>query len=409
MELLEKQAEITAKYAALQLEMDERARRLWAATEARAVGYGGLSVVYRATGLSRTTIRQGLVELETEPAADAAERVRRVRREGAGRPRVIELDPRITLALEALVDPATRGDPESPLRWTCKGTRVLARELQRQGFTISHATVAQLLVDAGYSLQAPSKVSEGRSHRDRNAQFEHIARRTGEFLAAEQPVISVDAKKKEKVGDFKNGGREYQPGGQPERVRTHDFVDKELGKALPYGVYDLNANQGWVSVGVDHDTSAFAVATIEQWWRQMGRRRYPHATRLLVTADSGGSNGNRTRLWKVELQRLANAVGLAVSVCHFPPGTSKWNKIEHRMFCHITMNWRGRPLVSREVIVNLIANTSTTKGLSINAALDLREYPKGIKVTDEELAAVRLQNDAFHGDWNYTIVPARAH
>jgi len=406
---LEKQAEITAKYAALQLEMDERARRLWAATEARAVGYGGLSVVYRATGLSRTTIRQGLVELETEPAADAAERVRRVRREGAGRPRVIELDPRITLALEALVDPATRGDPESPLRWTCKGTRVLARELQRQGFTISHATVAQLLVDAGYSLQAPSKVSEGRSHRDRNAQFEHIARRTGEFLAAEQPVISVDAKKKEKVGDFKNGGREYQPGGQPERVRTHDFVDKELGKALPYGVYDLNANQGWVSVGVDHDTSAFAVATIEQWWRQMGRRRYPHATRLLVTADSGGSNGNRTRLWKVELQRLANAVGLAVSVCHFPPGTSKWNKIEHRMFCHITMNWRGRPLVSREVIVNLIANTSTTKGLSINAALDLREYPKGIKVTDEELAAVRLQNDAFHGDWNYTIVPARAH
>ena len=322
---------------------------------------------------------------------------------------MIELDPRITLALEALVDPATRGDPESPLRWTCKGTRVLARELQRQGFTISHATVAQLLVDAGYSLQAPSKVSEGRSHRDRNAQFEHIARRTGEFLAAEQTVISVDAKKKEKVGDFKNCWREYQPGGQPERVRTHDFVDKELGKALPYGVYDLNANQGWVSVGVDHDTSAFAVATIEQWWRQMGRRRYPHATRLLVTADSGGSNGNRTRLWKVELQRLANAVGLAVSVCHFPPGTSKWNKIEHRMFCHITMNWRGRPLVSREVIVNLIANTSTTKGLSINAALDLREYPKGIKVTDEKLAAVRLQNDAFHGDWNYTIVPARAH
>jgi len=324
---------------------------------------------------------------------------------GGGRKPVLESDPSILEALERLVEPLTRGDPESPLRWTCKSTRKLAEELQDQGHMIGERSVAMLLHRAGYSLQSNRKVREGDSHPDRNAQFEHINAEVVSFQRRGQPVISVDTKKKELVGDFRNGGREWRPQGEPDEVRVHDFQDPALGKAIPYGVYDVTNNQGWVSVGIDHDTAKFATEAIRRWWRKMGLRRFPNAKKLLITADGGGSNGSRCRLWKVALQDLADKTGLELSVCHFPPGTSKWNKIEHRLFCHITQNWRGKPLVSHEVIVNLIANTTTQTGLTIKAELDTRQYETGIKVSDAELATLRLKKARFHGDWNYIILP----
>jgi hypothetical protein len=403
----EEEARIAEKYEALRGVMDEQMRRLWAATEARALGYGGVSVVARAVGLTRPTITAGMREL-----GDARQLVQiapndRVRREGAGRPRATHRDEGLRPALEELVGPATRGDPMSLLRWTCKSVRTLAAELTRQGHPVSHQTVSDVLQRSGYSLQVNRKTREGAGHPDRNAQFEHIARRAKDFQQRGQPVISVDTKKKELVGDFKNAGQEWHPQGRPSAVRVHDFVDEELGKAIPYGVYDLSANAGWVSVGVDHDTPEFAVESIYSWWRQMGRKTYPRASELLITADGGGSNGSRARLWKVALQRMVDATGLRISVCHFPPGTSKWNKIEHRMFCHITRNWRGRPLESLEVVVNLIASTTTTKGLRVRAELDTDEYPTGIKVTDATMACLRLTPDKFHGEWNYALAPAR--
>lgn len=389
-------------------EMDERTRRLWAAMEATTLGYGGISAVAQATGMAISTIRIGMNELRegvSEERTEPTRPSRRIRRPGAGRKPLTKIHPTLLEALEVLVEPTTRGDPMSPLRWTCKSTRILAEELQRRGYSVSHETVAQMLHDLDYSLQGNRKIKEGSSHQDRNAQFEHLNAKVLQFQKRGQPVISVDTKKKEMVGDFKNGGREWRPAGDPVDVRIHDFKDKGLGKVVPYGVYDMTANRGWVSVGIDHDTAEFAVETIRQWWRQMGGRAYPKARDLLITADSGGSNGSRVRLWKVALQKLADETGLNISVCHFPPGTSKWNKIEHRMFCHITRNWRGQPLESHEVVVNLISNTTTAKGLRIQAALDWGNYPKGIKVSDEELAQLCLEKDRFHGDWNYTILP----
>ena len=400
------ESRITEKYEALRGVMDEQMRRLWAATEARALGYGGVSIVARAVGLTRPTITAGMKELGDARQLAPLAPMNRVRREGAGRPRATDSDAGLRPALEELVEPATRGHPMSPLRWTCKSVRTLATELTRQGHGVSHQTVSEILQESGYSLQANRKTREGSGHPDRNAQFEHIARRAKQFQQRGQPVISVDTKKKELVGDFKNAGREWHPKGQPTAVRVHDFQDDELGKAIPYGVYDLGANAGWVSVGVDHDTPQFAVESIYTWWRQMGRKTYPEARELLITADGGGSNGSRTRLWKVALGRMADATGLKISVCHFPPGTSKWNKIEHRMFCHITRNWRGRPLESLEVVVNLIASTTTTKGLRVRAALDTDEYPTGVKVDDATMAALRLTPDEFHGEWNYAIASA---
>ena len=396
---------IAKKYEALRGVMDEQLRRLWAASEARALGYGGVSIVARAVGLTRPTITAGLKELGDARQLVSMAPKHRVRRHGAGRPRVTDSDAGLRPALEQLVEPATRGDPMSPLRWTCKSVRTLAAELTRQGHRVSYQTVSEVLQQSGYSLQANRKTREGAEHPDRNAQFEHIARRAKEFQKRAQPVISVDTKKKELVGEFKNAGREWHPKGQPTQVRVHDFQDDELGKAIPYGVYDLGADTGWVSVGIDHDTPEFAVESIYCWWRQMGRKTYPEASELLITADGGGSNGSRARLWKVALQRMADATGLKISVCHFPPGTSKWNKIEHRMFCHITRNWRGRPLESLEVVVNLIASTTTTKGLRVRAALDTDQYPTGVKVDDATMAALRLAHDKFHGDWNYAIAP----
>src|SRR5262244_3053873 len=390
------------KYEFLRSELDERGRRLWAASEALALGRGGIVTVARATGLAERTIRRGQRELR-RPVPSVAVASRRVRRPGGGRTRLVDEDPMVVGALEALVEPTARGDPRSPLRWTCKSTRRLAEELTRQGHRISHTKVAQLLEGLGYSLQGTRKTKEGATHPDRNAQFEYINEQVQAFQRRGQPVVSVDTKKKELVGDFAHGGREYQPKGQPEKVRVYDFVDTDLGKAIPYGIYDLTANCGWVRVGLDHDTAEFAVATLRRWWQQMGTEAYPRATSLLVIADGGGSNGARTRLWKAELQRFADETGLHITVCHLPPGTSKWNKIEHRMFAYITLNWRGRPLISHEVIVNLIADTRTTKGLSIRAALDPKRYVTGKKVTDEEMAGLRIERAAFHGDWNYTI------
>ena len=399
------ESRIAEKFEALRGVMDEQMRRLWAATEARALGYGGVSVVARAIGLTRPTITAGIKELGDARQLVSIAPKHRVRRNGAGRPRLTDADTGLCPALEELVEPATRGDPMSPLRWTCKSVRTLAAELKRQGHPVSHQTVSEVLQSLGYSLQVNRKTREGAGHPDRNAQFEHIARRAKQFQRRGQPVISVDTKKKELAGDFKNAGQEWHPVGQPPVVQVHDFQDKELGKAIPYGVYDLSANAGWVSVGIDHDTPEFAVESIYCWWRQMGRKTYPEARELLITADGGGSNGSRVRLWKVALQRLADATGLKIAVCHFPPGTSKWNKIEHRMFCHITRNWRGRPLESHEVIVNLIASTTTMKGLRVRAALDTDAYQTGIKVEDATMAALRLMPDKFHGDWNYTIAP----
>jgi transposase len=381
--------------------LDEHMRRLWAAAESLALGRGGISLVARASGVSRRAISVGRLELKQKP--DKARRPRApIRRRGGGRKKTLTKDPALLRDLERLVDPVTRGDPESPLRWTCKSLRRLAEELRQMGHRVSHMLVGELLHEQKYSLQANRKTTEGSSHPDRNAQFEHINAKAEEFLQLGEPAISVDTKKKEQVGDYKNGGREWRPKGQPERVRVHDFAKQ---KDVPYGVYDLGQDAGWVNVGTDHDTAAFAVESIRRWWTTMGQPSYPKAQRLLITADSGGSNGSRVRLWKLELQKFADETGLEIAVCHFPPGTSKWNKIEHRLFSFITQNWRGKPLVSHEVIVNLIAATKTKSGLHVKSRLDTKKYPKGVKVSKEEFAAIQLRPDDFHGDWNYTIQP----
>lgn len=383
-------------------------RRLVAAAESEAIGYGGVSAVARATGVSRRAITEGIKELKQRKKAHKPTPVpTRIRREGGGRKRSEEKDPELLEDLDRLVDPVTRGDPESPLRWTCKSVRRLAEELQREGHAVSYQTVSELLHALDYSLQANQKTLEGSQHADRDKQFEHINRKAQRYLKQGQPVISVDTKKKELVGDFKNAGREWQQKGEPEPVRVHDFEIRkpDKGKVAPYGVYDLGQNVGWVSVGVDHDTAAFAVESIRRWWTWMGSQSYPEAERLLITADSGGSNGARVRLWKWELQRLADETGLEISVCHFPPGTSKWNKIEHRLFSFISQNWRGKPLVSHEVIINLIAATTSKTGLSVKSELDRNSYPAGVKVTDQQMAELRLRRDAFHGEWNYSLLP----
>ena len=398
------EASICQRFFDLADTLNERQRRLWAASEARALGYGGVSLVAKATGVSRRAIRAASKELATADALPAG----KVRRPGAGRKPLTHLQHGLAAALETLVESTCRGDPESHLRWTRKGVRVLADQLRKQGFRIGRQKVSELLHALGYSLQGNRKNREGGRHPDRNAQFEYIAARVEDFRARGQPAVSVDTKKKELVGDFKNAGREWRPKGQPEEVRTHDFIDEVLGKAIPYGVYDLAANTAWVSVGNDHDTSEFAVETIRRWWRNMGHPNYPQATELLITADGGGSNGGRCRLWKVALQCLAEESGLSISFCHYPPRTSKWNKIEHRVFGQITINWRGKPLTSRAVIVELIASTRTTTGLLVRAALDEGLYPIGLKVTDEQLEAVNLHRAEFHGEWNYTIKPSLA-
>jgi transposase len=381
--------------------LDERMRRLVAASESLTIGFGGTSEVSRQTGVSRRAIIEGIKELDEAPGV----RVGRVRRAGGGRKKTVDKDASLKMDLERLVDPVTRGDPESPLRWTCKSVRKLSEELRRLGHQTSHRMVAELLHELGYSLQANRKTLEGSSHADRDQQFQHINQQVPHLLTQRQPVISVDTKKKELVGDFKNTGAELRPRGDPEKVRVHDFVIPELGRAAPYGVYDLANNSGWVSVGVDHDTSAFAVETIRRWWLSMGQPSYPQATELLITADSGGSNGSRVRLWKVELQRFADETGLELRVCHLPPGTSKWNKIEHRLFSFISQNWRGKPLVSHQVIVDLISATSTKAGLRVRAQIDSNLYPSGLKVSDKDVATLRIERDAFHGEWNYKILP----
>jgi Rhodopirellula transposase DDE domain len=392
---------IRDRYAALWPQLDERGRRCFAASEARAAGYGGIAATARATGIARSTIGRGLKDLADGSDLPAG----RMRRPGGGRKPLTEVDTTLSDDLLALVWPSERGDPMSPLRWTCKSLRRIASELRSLGHRISHTVVGELLKREGFSLQANRKTREGAGHADRDAQFEHINARVAQALADEQPVISVDTKKKELVGDFKNAGREWRPKGSPEEVRVHDFLIKELGRAVPYGVYDLATNAGWVSVGVDHDTAAFAVQTIRRWWHEVGQPRYPHARCLTITADGGGSNGSRVRLWKRELQGLADEIGLDISVHHFPPGTSKWNKIEHRLFSFITLNWRATPLVSYQVIVDLIANTTTRTGLSVRSELDTNSYPKGITVPDDEMAAINIVRDEFHGEWNYTIRP----
>ena len=400
---LDVEAAIRRKYLVLQPLLDERARRLWAATESRNVGYGGDAVVASATGLTRTTIRAGREELESGSGT-----IGRQRRAGGGRKSLVETQEGWVETLERMVAPTTRGDPMSPLRWTCKSTRNLAAELRRHGFQVSHTSVGSKLHELGYSLHALRKTREGTNHPDRNAQFEHINATVEYFQARNQPVISVDTKKKELVGTFKNGGREWQPKGYPEEVSVHDFPTDALGKAIPYGVFDMSRNEAWVSVGRDHDTPAFAVASIRQWWRMMGTRAYPNATDLLVTADAGGSNGYRARAWKLELQHLADETGLRIHVCHFPPGTSKWNKIEHRLFCHITQNWRGKPLTSFEAVVNLIGSTRTRKGLRVKAQLDKNRYPTAVEITKTDMKRLALQRDEFHGDWNYRFDPRRS-
>jgi len=392
---------VRQRFLALSPRLDERSRRLMVAAEAMALGGGSITAISRATGMSRDTIRDGIRELQ-QPDTTAPGRIRRP---GGGRRKAVDKDPTLLTDLERLVDPGSRGDPMSPLRWTCKSVRRLATELTEMGHAIGPSLVARLLHQLGYSLQANRKVIEGSAHPDRNAQFEHINAIAEARLATGEPVISVDTKKKELVGPFKNGGKELRRTGDPERVRVHDFKIEELGRANPYGVYDIGQNSGWVNVGIDHDTSAFAVESIRRWWYAVGRVAYPGAMTLFITADGGGSNGYRVRLWKLELQQLADETGLPISVSHFPPGTSKWNKIEHRLFSFITQNWRGKPLVSYQVIIDLIAATTTTKGLTVQSVLDENRYEKGRKVSDAELATVTLQPDEFHGEWNYTIIP----
>lgn len=397
---------VAEKFKSLSSMMNEKLRRRWAACEALALGRGGISAVARATGISRTTIRKGIGEIEEHyPALAENFSAQRIRRPGAGRRPVEADDPTLLSDLKRLVDPATRGEPTSPLLWTSKSTQKLSEELKGMGHQVSARTAARMLHDLGYSLQANRKTREGKQHPDRDAQFQHINKKVRTFQRRGQPVISVDAKKRELVGDFKNAGREWQPKGRPEKVRTHDFRDEQLGVAIAYGVYDETQNDGWVSVGIDHNTAEFAVESIRRWWRRMGCQAYPQATELLITADAGSSNGYRSRLWKVCLQDLADELHLKITVCHFPPGTSKWNKIEHRMFCHITENWRGRPLLSQAVVVNSIANTTTKTGLTIKAKLDTNTYETGIEVSDDELAAINIRRDKFHGDWNYTLAP----
>jgi hypothetical protein len=395
---------VREQFVALAPTLNERSLRIYAATEARALGYGGITAIAEVTGLAASTIARGLAEVRGEvPRAD----VSRIRRPGGGRKSLVAKDPRLKKDLESLVDPGTRGDPESPLRWTSKSLRILADQLQRMGHSISYRSVGHLLEKAGYSLQANRKTREGKQHPDRNAQFEHINRRVMLQQRDGQPAISVDTKKKELIGDFKNSGPEWRPKGDPRRVRVHDFIIPEKGKAIPYGVYDLHRNEGWVSIGIDHDTAAFAVASIRRWWRTMGRARYPKAESLLITSDCGGSNGSRTRLWKWELQELADQTGLSISVCHFPPGTSKWNKIEHRLFSFISRNWRGRPLESLAVIVNLIGSTRSSEGLRVRCEIDPGRYPDGQKITDQQMVSLNLTPDRFHGDWNYTFHPRK--
>lgn len=397
---------IKAKFDTLAPLLDERTRRQWAAVEARSMGHGGITQVAEATGLSPTTIRAGLKELDAPGITATPPATRgRLRCPGGGRLSLVDRDSHLLNALEALVDPVTRGDPMGPLCWTCKSAARLAAELQNQGYRVSERSVNRLLHRLGYSLQSNRKTVEGAQHPDRDAQFQQINRRVKAFHNQRQPVVSVDTKKKELIGPFHQEGREWNPTGQPEPVQVHDFPDKALGKVIPYGVYDLATHSGWVSVGVDHDTAEFAVETIRRWWRHMGKPTYPRAKRLLITADGGGSNGSRNRLWKLELQKLADESGLRISVCHFPPGTSKWNKIEHQMFCHITENWRGRPLVSREVVVNLIGHTTTKTGLEIHSELNENRYPTGRVVTDMQLGNLAIKRDKFHGEWNYTLVP----
>ena len=391
--------------------LDERLRRLVASAEAEALGRGGIALVSETTGVSRRAIRVGrqeLLELKGSGALASPGLGARVRKPGGGRKRTIDKDPSLKDDLNALVDPITRGDPESPLRWTCKSVRRLAAELRSRGHKVSHSLVAELLDAMGYSLQANRKTREGSDHPDRDAQFEYINAQVQSALAKGEPAISVDTKKKALVGDFKNAGREWQPRGQPEEVRVHDFKLKELGRAAPYGVYDIGENAGWVGVGTDHDTAEFAVATIRNWWRSMGRPIYPRARGLLITADGGGSNGSRLRLWKTELQRFADELALPITVCHFPPGTSKWNKVEHRLFCHITENWRGKPLRTFETVVQLIGHVRTTTGLRVKARLDKRKYPKGIVVTESQMEELALFKDRFHGEWNYQLRPRRS-
>jgi len=395
---------IRIRFNKLAWTLDERMRRLFAAAEASALGRGGITKVAQATGVSRRAIHVGLQELSDskEPVENPP---KRIRKEGAGRKSVIQTDVGLMSALEKLVEPMTRGDPESPLRWTCKSLRTLAGELAANGHPVSYPVVRDLLHELGYSLQANRKVLEGADHPDRNAQFEFISEQTTQQLMAGNPVISVDTKKKELVGAYKNNGTTWCPEGKPEQVKVHDFVDKELGRANPYGVYDVGSNTGWVSVGTDHDTASFAVETIRRWWGMMGRQCYPTASELMITADGGGSNGSRVRLWKMELQRLADEIRIPIHVFHLPPGTSKWNKIEHRLFSYICMNWRGQPLVSHEVIINLIAGTTTRKGLKVHAELDDSLYPAGIKVSDDEFKQIHLTRNTFHGEWNYRIDP----
>ena len=395
------EAAIRSRYEALAPLLDERGRRRFAAAEARSAGRGGILVVSRITGVARSTIGRGLAELRSGARLDPS----RARRPGGGRKALTSVDATLLEDLRALVDPATRGDPRAPLLWTSKSLRHLAEGLRALGHQIGHNTVASLLRQLGYSLQANRKTLEGASHPDRDAQFQYINQQVGAALAAGDPAISVDTKKKELVGDFKNGGRDYRPKGQPEPVRVHDFVVPDLGRAAPYGVYDIGDNKGWVSVGVDHDTADFAVSAIRRWWRLMGQGRYPKARHLVITADGGGSNGSRVRLWKLRLQALADELGLTITVCHLPPGTSKWNKIEHRLFSFITQNWRGRPLVSHQVIVELIAATKTKAGLTVRSEIDPNLYPAGVKVTDQEMASINIRRHDFHGEWNYTIAP----
>jgi transposase len=392
---------IRGKFILLRNDLDERGRRRWAATEALSLGRGGIATVAAATGLSDRTIRNGLQELNSRERLEPG----RQRRPGAGRKSRAHEQPTLIAALEALVEPTSRGDPVSPLRWTCKSLGNLADELAQQGFVVSHTTIGQLLKQAGYSLQANRKTREGKDHPDRDAQFAHLNRRVAAYGRGGRPAISVDTKKKEPLGNKKNGGREYRPKGKPSEVDTHDFPDPKRGKAVPYGVYDIVHNEAWVSVGIAHDTAEFAVASIEQWWEQLGCQRSPSPSRLLITADSGGSNGHRNRRWKHELQRLADTMGIIIEVCHYPPGTSKWNKIEHRLFCHITRNWRGVPLATYEIVVNLVSSTRTKAGLEVHCWLDEKAYPKGRKVTEQEFAAIRLRRNKFHGDWNYEILP----
>ena len=392
---------IGVKFRALAGELNERQRRLWAASEARAAGRGGITGTARATGMAVDTIRKGIGELEAGESIGTG----RVRKPGGGRKPLSETDPKLLVDLERLVEADRRGDPESLLLWTSKSVRHLAGGLRELGHQVQYVTVAKLLRSLGYSLQANVKTREGRQHPDRDLQFRRIDTTCRQALQDRQPIISIDCKKKELVGDFKNAGREWRPKGEPELVRVHDFKDKQLGKAIPYGIYDIAADRGWVNVGVDHDTAQFAVNSIRGWWQHLGSSRYPKATRLQITADCGGSNGNRVRLWKVELQRLADETGLEIAVCHLPPGTSKWNRIEHRLFSYITMNWRGKPLISLETMINLIGATKTSTGLEVYARLDDGEYPAKIRVTDAELGAVNLHREEFHPEWNYTVKP----